>query len=172
MALNQNDEILDEVDENDTVIGQKPRSFFQSNRIWNYRVINAFIVNNKGELWIPRRSANKRIFPLCLDMSVGGHVETGESYDDAFRRETKEETGIDIDSVPHRLLGYITPKDIPGFSFMNVYEIKYDAAPDYNKNDFTEYYWLTPQALLERVKNGDKPKGHLMELIRRFYLSK
>jgi isopentenyldiphosphate isomerase len=50
-------------------------------------VLNAFLVNDYGQIWIPRRSSLKRIFPLCLDMSVGGHVVSGESYEEAFRRE-------------------------------------------------------------------------------------
>ncbi|WP_292736317.1 NUDIX domain-containing protein [Nostoc sp. JL31] len=38
-----------------------------------------------------RRSAHKSIFPLCLDVSMGGYVETGETYEDALQRELKEE---------------------------------------------------------------------------------
>jgi len=32
-------------------------------------------VKTKGEMRIPRRSADKGIFPLCLNISMGGHVE-------------------------------------------------------------------------------------------------
>jgi len=74
------DEYLDLVDLQDSVIGRKLRSEVYAEHLSNFRVVNAFVLNSKGELWIPRRTADKRIFPLCLDMSVGGHVESGESY--------------------------------------------------------------------------------------------
>src|SRR3990167_1715083 len=90
------DEYLDLVDDNDIVIGKKKRSEVYAEHLSNFRVVNAFVINTKGELWIPRRAAHKRVFPLCLDMSMGGHVETGDSYEQAFARETREELNIDV----------------------------------------------------------------------------
>lgn len=163
------DEYLDLVDENDLVIGKKRRSEVYAENLSNFRVINAFVVNPKGEIWIPRRAANKRLFPLCLDMSVGGHVESGEIYEQALKRETQEELNIDTDKVMVKFLGHLTPYKDKVSAFMNVYEIKVDEAPNYNKNDFTEYFWLTPKAFFERVTQGDKAKSDLPKLIERFY---
>ena len=78
------DEILDLVDRDDRVIGQVRRS--ETDDICNVRVINVFLRDSQRRLWIPRRTAQKRAFPQCLDMSVGGYVSSGESYDEAFRR--------------------------------------------------------------------------------------
>ncbi len=73
----QDDEILNIVDENDYVIGQKKRSEIYCQRLCNFRVVNAFVVNSLGQLWIPRRSAHKSIFPFCLDVSMGGQPLRG-----------------------------------------------------------------------------------------------
>jgi len=89
------------------------------------------VVNSKGEMWIPRRAANKLILPSCLDMSVGGHVEGGETYEQAFKRETEEELNIDTDKATVRFLGRLTPHKDDVSAFMNV--------------------WLTPEAFTERV---------------------
>lgn len=163
------DEILDLVDENDQVIGAKKRSEVYAEGLSNFRVINAFIINDKGELWIPRRAAGKKIYPLCLDMSVGGHVESGETYDYSFKRETQEELNIDIDTVPYRLLGHLSPAKDNVSAHMNVYEIRTNEAPDFNPTDFTEYYWLTPQAFFERVAQGEQMKSDLPKLVEIFY---
>ena len=120
------DEYLDLVDENDNVVGKKKRSEVYAENLSNFRVVNAFVVNSKGEIWIPRRAANKRIFPLCLDMSMGGHVESGESYEDTLKRETQEELNIDTDRVQVRLLGHLSPQKDGVSANMNVYEIKMD----------------------------------------------
>ncbi len=166
------DEYLDLVDENDTVIGRKKRSEVYAENLSNFRVVNAFIINSKGEMWIPRRAAHKRIFPLSLDMSMGGHVESGETYEDALKREMHEELNINTDKIPVHLLGHLTPQKDGVSAYMYVYEIKTDETPGYNKNDFTEYFWLTPQALFERIANGEKTKEDLPKLVRIFYMDR
>lgn len=163
------DEYLDLVDEDDNVIGKKKRSEIYSESLSNFRLVNAFIVNSKGELWIPRRTADKKMFPLGLDNSMGGHVESGESYEEAFGRELKEELDIDLEKIKYTLLGHLNPKDNKVSAFMKVYEIKMDEAPNYNPEDFVEYFWLTPQQILELVNNGEKSKEDLPKLINIFY---
>src|SRR3989338_5802009 len=138
------DEYLDLVDEDDQVIGRKLRSEVYAEGLSNFRVINAFIVNTKGELWIPRRALGKRLYPLCLDMSVGGHVESGETYDEAFARETKEEVNLDVFKIPWRFLAKLTPQQDIVSAYMHVYEIRQDETPRYNLGDFVEHFWLTP----------------------------
>jgi isopentenyldiphosphate isomerase len=166
--MSNTEEILDLVDENDEVINSKLRSQVYAEGLNNFRVVNAFVVNSEGKIWIPRRAANKRLFPLGLDMSMGGHVSSGESYEQAFGRELEEELGLKDEDTPHLLLGHLSPKD--GVSaFMNVYEIKSDSVPDFNKNDFIEYYWLTPTELLEKLAGGDKSKDDLPKLVKKFY---
>ena len=88
------EEILDLVSQEDIVIGQLPRSEVYNQKLSNFRAVTAFIINEQGQLWIPRRTKNKRIFPLCLDTSMGGHVEAGESYQQAFERELLEELNL------------------------------------------------------------------------------
>ena len=164
------EELLDIVDELDTVIGVQTREQAYKNPAGNFRAINAFIKNKKGELWIPRRTAHKTLFPSCLDTSVGGHVQSGEPYDLAFRRELLEELNIDLNSVTYRVLGKLFPKTHGVSAHMQVYEIDLDVAPNYNRDDFTEYYWLTPQAVLEKLKT-DAGKGDLPIIIKSVYLN-
>jgi len=163
------EEILDLVDENDKVIGSKPRSEIYAEGLNNFRVVNAFVINSEGKIWIPRRTVNKRIFPLGLDMSMGGHVDTGESYETAFKRELAEELNLNVEITPYSLLGHLNPNKDGVSAFMNVYEIKSDIVPDYNKEDYIEYFWLTPKELLDKLAQGDKPKEDLPKLIKKFY---
>ena len=134
------DEYLDLVNPRDEIIGKKLRSEMYSEGLSNFRVVNAFLVNPKGQIWIPRRSPNKRLFPLGFDMSMGGHVESGEQYEQAFKRELAEELNIDVDEVSWRLLGYLTPQVDYVSAFMKVYEISADVTPQLNKYEFIESF--------------------------------
>jgi len=170
MAIIHNvDEYLDLVDENDNIVGKEKRSIIYQNKQSNFRVINAFIVNSRDEIWIPRRTVTKRVFPLCLDMSVGGHVESGETYEEALHRETLEELNIDLKITLYKFLGSLTPTKDDVSAFQRVYEIRMDKVPNYNRDDFVEYFWLTPKQLFERIRSGDKTKNDLPKLVKIFY---
>jgi len=102
----------------------------------------------------------------------GGHVESGETYDETLKREPQAELNIDTDKAQVRLLGHLSPQKDDVSVNMNVYEIKMDKTPNYNKNDFIEYFWLTPKELFERIANGDKTKDDLSKLVKIFYRDK
>ncbi len=164
-STHQNDKLLDLVDEQDRVIGSWTRSAIYREGVKNFRDVNAFLVNDAGQLWIPRRTASKRIFPLCLDMSVAGHVTSGEDYLTAFRRELQEELNMELDDADWRLIGHLTPQQHGVSCFMHLYVIRTNQEPDYNRDDFVEYYWLYPSEVIDRLNNGDKSKDDLPKLI-------
>ena len=167
--LKSDDELLDLVDEHDQVIGRRLRSEIYRDRLNNFRAVNAFLVNDVGQLWIPRRTATKRLFPLCLDMSVAGHVASGEDYLTAFRRELYEELNLVLDDVDWKFIGHLTPHQHGMSAFMHVYEIRANQVPDHNRDDFTEYYWLYPHEIIEMLNNGDKSKDDLPRLLSKVY---
>lgn len=164
-----NDELLDLVNEQDQVIGQEWRSIVHKNKLNNFRSVNAFIKNSDGKLWIPLRTAHKRLFPSCLDFSMGGHVSAGEAYEEAFRRETEEELNIDINKVPFAQVGNFTPTRDAVSCFMHVYEIFMDTSPNYNLQDYVSFEWLSPRELLEKIENGTPAKGDLSKIVRKLY---
>lgn len=163
-------EMLDLVDEQDAVIGVMERNEVYKQGLNNFRVINAFIKNSEGKLFIPRRQKHKRLFPLGLDVSVGGHVTSGETYEEAFAKEAREELNLDIRSLPFTVLGKLTPSADSVSAFMTVYEIASDETPSYNPDDFVEHFWLTPHEIIEHITGGDLAKDDLIKLVRKFYL--
>lgn len=163
------DEILGVVDEKDNVIGQESRFELYRRNSFNFRVMNTFLGNDSGQIWIPRRGPDKALFPLCLDMSMGGHLPGGESYEKAFKRETAAELNLDIDKVEWSFLGRLTPHNHGVSAFMRVYEIQTDQSPAYKMSDFVESFWPTPKEILEKIRNGDRTKDDLPKLVRYYY---
>ncbi|MCL4361633.1 NUDIX domain-containing protein [Candidatus Dependentiae bacterium] len=160
-----NDELLDLVDEFDQVIGQKYRSEVYEKKLHNFRVINAFIANDKGQLWIPLRSPHKKLFPSCLDVSVGGHVSTGEDYMEAFEREAREELNLEVATLNFITIAKLFPHNSNVSAFMHVYIINTNITPNYNREDFVSAEWISIPEIQEKIKSGAKAKSDLPILL-------
>lgn len=161
-------EMLDLVNENDEVIDTLPRDEIYDKGLEFVRVVEGFICNDRGELWLPVRGMHKRIAPGGFDIGVGGHVEHGETYLEAFRKETSEEVGWDIDMLKYREVGKFGPKD--GLNTVSmVYEIKTNNSPELNPEDFTDAKWITPQDLADQIVAGHPAKMNLLLLLKLVY---
>ena len=163
-------EILDITDDHDNVVGQQPRSEIKIGEFCNIRMVNGFLINGKGELWIPRRTTRKKLFPSCLDMGIGGYVKSDEDYDGAFRREIKEELNIDPDTIQYVKLGKLSPYESRISSFTTVYAVYTNMTPQFDTNNFSEASWITPEDLVKKLKNGEPAKSDLSLLVEKFLL--
>ena len=132
------------VDENDNVIAAMPM-FEAIEKGYNRRVSRAYVFNESGKVLIQRRSKN--VFtPLLLDLSMGGHVDEGETYEEAAKRELMEELGVDAHE--HRLKEVTEPFLFPGY-FSAMYKV---IVPDQYKfkldpEEVAEVIWFTPDEI-------------------------
>lgn len=89
-------EMLEVIDENDTVIGLETRAKIHKEGLL-HREIHIWFLTPNGEIIFQHRAKDKDTYPDKLDATVGGHVEPNMSYEETAVKECKEETGIDID---------------------------------------------------------------------------
>jgi 8-oxo-dGTP pyrophosphatase MutT (NUDIX family) len=69
----------------------------------NMQVIaSALVLNERGCVFVQKRSMTRRLFPGCWDL-IGGHVEDDEDVISALAREIDEETGWRLRSIVHEL---------------------------------------------------------------------
>lgn len=87
------EEQFDVVDAQDVVIDVKPRSEVHREGL-RHRAIHVFAFNAAGEIFLQRRSMTKDTAPGKWVSSCSGHVDSGEDYDAAARRELGEEIGL------------------------------------------------------------------------------
>jgi isopentenyl-diphosphate delta-isomerase len=90
-------EYLDIVNDLDEVTGNAPREQIYE-KLHKHRIVHVLIFNTKGEMALQMRSATKSYCPSHWSTAVGGHVQAGEEYEAAARREMLEEAGLqDLD---------------------------------------------------------------------------
>ena len=88
-------EMLDILDENGNLTGQKEsRKTVHENKLWHIHV-GTWLMNEKGEILFQKRSPNKKVNPNKWTRT-GGHVESGEKPIEALQREVEEEIGVRI----------------------------------------------------------------------------
>lgn len=86
------------VDEDNIPVGSADRhKAHSSGKI--HRIVRLFLFNTKGELFLQQRSMTVDNYPGLWDQSAAGHVDEGESNEDALRREALEEIGIHLSNI-------------------------------------------------------------------------
>lgn len=170
------EEILDIVDLNDQVVESLPRSVVYERGNLIIRGTWLFIQNSKGQLWIPRRVKSKKLFPDALDGSIVGHVSAGETYEEAIIREAQEECNLDLKISDLEFIGKMAPHQLEILhnglrAFIKVFVINMEDSPNFNKDEYSEYYWLTPEELIKKIEAGDKHKNSLPYVIKHLFIS-
>ena len=163
------DELIEIVGDNDQVTGTMLRSEAARQNLLNFRAIYAWMINSKGELFVPTRARTKKLYPGGYDFSVSGQVAVNESYEDAFRRETREELNFNVDNYPWREVAKLSPTENGVACFIKLFELSADIDPDFNKNDFESGQWLTPKQILMNIYSGQYFKPDIPMTLRMFY---
>src|ERR1700733_551864 len=97
-------EYVDLLDSSGRPMGsRKPKSAVHRDGDW-HGAAHVWILNAKGQVLIQRRSPTKENWPNFWDVSVAGHISSGEGPVEAALREAQEELGITLDSSECRFL--------------------------------------------------------------------
>jgi isopentenyl-diphosphate delta-isomerase type 1 len=147
-------ERLNEVDENDQVIGTRTRGELHRLGL-RHRAVHILVFNSRNELFLQKRSASKDINPGLWDTSAAGHVDLGESYDEAARRELNEELGVD-DAPPLQPIFKLPSSPETGWEFIQVYTSKHDGPFRLNADEITEGRWISVAELDDWIEQGGK----------------
>jgi 8-oxo-dGTP pyrophosphatase MutT (NUDIX family) len=107
------------------------------------------VVDDSGRIFFQKRSAQRKLFPNSWDI-VGGHLEPGETVDEALRREVTEETGWSVTDV----LGLVGIYTYVGDDGLARHETDFLvrvagdlARPQLEAGKHTDFRWLGPGEL-------------------------
>ncbi|MFT4684676.1 MAG: isopentenyl-diphosphate delta-isomerase [Urechidicola sp.] len=89
------DELIDILNEDLTIQKTCLKSYAHMHGLLHASV-HIWFYTSSGEVLLQRRAKTKIAFPSLWDISVAGHITSGENKYEAAIREVKEEIGIDI----------------------------------------------------------------------------
>lgn len=143
------EEWFDVVDENDVVTGRALRSEVHAKKLL-HRAVHILAFNHKGEIFLQKRSMKKDQCAGMWGTSSAGHVDSGEEYDHAARREFREELGIE--PPPLERLCKIAPCRETGYEHLWVYTCHTDGPFTLDPEEIDSGEWLAPEELASRLK--------------------
>ena len=92
--MDNQQEIFPIVDEDGNVVGSATRGECHGGSHLLHPVVHLHVFNSAGDVYLQKRPEWKDIQPGKWDTAVGGHIDYGESPEEALGREVREELGI------------------------------------------------------------------------------
>ncbi|MFM2082704.1 MAG: hypothetical protein RL380_1395, partial [Verrucomicrobiota bacterium] len=138
------------VNERDEVIGQAPRREVHARGLW-HRAVHVLVFNQRGEVFLQKRSLLKDTAKGLWDSSSSGHVDTGEDYDTCAVRELREEIGLTLPHPPERLFKLAACLET-GWEFCWVYRCASEGPFTLHPGEIETGAWFAPAAVTRWVK--------------------
>lgn len=144
--------LLPEVDEQGNITGTMTRAEAHSGTKHLHPVVHLHVFNSKGDLYLQKRPDWKDIQPGKWDTAVGGHIDLGESVEQALHREVREEIGI-TDYTPERLKHYVFESDKEK-ELVFVFRTVYDKPINPDKEELADGRFWSRQEIRDNIGKG------------------
>ena len=173
-------EYIDIFDENNNPTGEIKEKV-QAHEDGNFhRTAHIWIMNNKKELLLQKRSATKTSHPNCWDISGAGHIKAGETVLEGAIRELNEELGIKINGGDLKFIATVkSTKNPKNMEFAYVYLLRCNEKVEnyiFEDDEVSEVKYVYFEELEKMVANREEglliheeEYNKLFEFIRKNY---
>lgn len=159
-------EYIDIIDRNDTVVGKASRDEVYRNH-HPHRIVHVMLFDAGGRLLLQKRSASRSYLPHYWVTSAGGHVQSGESFEDAAYREMNEELQV---KVPLQLMykdWFEDERKLP--KFLGTFHGGIVHKPQFNQEEVEDAVFASMDDIGQMVRNGEKFHPELLYLLEKHY---
>ena len=124
-----------------------------------HSTVHVWIFTDEGNILIQKRSKKKELNPGVWDVSVAGHIKFNENIKKAAKRETLEETGININTKDLLKIGVYRSINIHPTAidkeFFHTYLLKIDKNSinlDYKNNEVDDLKFISIEEMESLIK--------------------
>jgi isopentenyldiphosphate isomerase len=121
-----------------------------------YRAIYVLVMNDDGEVLIHKRSQTKDLYPGCWDLSVGGHVNYQDTYEQTAVKEVGEELSLEVTEEDLVLKGEVLAKLPNSGEFFKVFEyrLKPGETISPSEEEIDKTRWMAIEDIKRSMKDG------------------
>jgi len=137
-----------------------------------HRAFSIFIINERGEIMLQQRAANKYHSPLLWTNTCCSHQRVGESNIDAGKRRLKEEMGFTTELRELFSFIYKAPFDngLTEHELDHVMLGSYNEQPFINEDEVADWKWMKPEAIKKDIsENPQKYTAWFKIIFERFH---
>ena len=160
-------EILDIVDSGDNVVGQTSREEIYSKKL-HHRICHVLIFDNQNRMVLQKRSNHVSFFPDHWSTAVGGHVQTGETYEQAALREYKEELGANSPLTLMRKDLYQVPNG-PA-KFLATFKTNHDGPYTLEESAISSVHAFNLEEIKKMIEKKEKFHPELLFILNKYFL--
>ncbi|MFQ9012700.1 MAG: NUDIX domain-containing protein [Lacrimispora saccharolytica] len=138
--------------------------------------------NRETEVLLQKRSADKESHPGCWDISSAGHLQAGDTFEEAAVRELEEELGISVGKDSLEFVGWNHDRSEDFFhgrkilddEIAKVYVIPMDVEPEQmklQKEEVETVQWMPLKECLKKMKDSSWKnclRSQEMEMLREY----
>ena len=160
-------EFLDIVDKNDQVINRAAKEDVYK-KLLCHRIAHVIIFNQDNKMVLQKRSTKVAFCPNHWSTAVGGHVQSGETYEQAALREYEEELGTtsELEFVGKDFYEVAGRPD----KFLVTFKTQYDGLFNPDLEVISEVSVFDLKQIEEMIKNGEKFHPELLFILSKYYL--
>ncbi len=143
-----NEEKVILVNERDEELGTMPKMEAHEKALL-HRAFSIFILNNKGEIMLQQRAANKYHSPLLWTNTCCSHQRAGETNFEAGKRRLQEEMGFTTSLKELFSFIYRAPFEngLTEHELDHVLVGFYNEMPNINREEVADWKWMSPEAI-------------------------
>lgn len=162
-------EYIDVVNDKDEVTGVASYPDIYK-KLLLHRIVHIFIFNDKGEMALQKRSKKKSFMGQAWSTSVGGHVQSGETYEHAAHRELKEELGRDVDiQFLYKDLYEDTQIQVGSKKFLTTFKAIFNGPFAFNPEEVETVSFFSLAEIKKMITRGDKFHPELLFLLEKHF---
>lgn len=159
--------MMDVVNKEDEVVGQAEKNEVYK-QLLCHRIVHVLIFNDEGKMALQLRHPNLSFAPNHWSTTVGGHVQSGESYEEAAKREMMEEIGVEL-PLEYFFKDFYHVDGQPE-KFIVCYKAKYNGPFKPDPEAVVKVDFFTLEEINKMIEQGEKFHPELLFLLKKYFL--